>query len=555
MIIRKQGRAIRALKNNAKNLNIASLYQLYFDYLNGVDVDQDNEAAQGYLDQCVDLLSREDCKLRIKKMGFFGFRKFNKFHLDFDSKLTVLIGDNGAGKTSVIDAIVKMLSWVSANIEKEGKGGNQVTYSDINISDFQYGEINVAFELNANSSFRASLSRAIKGAAQRKDSSIEELRALANIYRVINSKIEVDLPLFAFYAAERSYTKPDASIKLDEYFDGVDTSSRFDAYKGALDGIAKFRDFVKWFTVFEALATQSKPVDILPLIARHSELKSILDKKTIKNSLHYEDKDWDEYNQLTQKIVNSSIPQYDALAQEKLKIFKQAIIKLTPGITDIFIDRQTGQAELKIRCGSERSGSVNISQLSQGQQTVIAFSSDIARRLMMLNPNLENPLNGHGIVLIDEIELHLHPKWQQQIVLNLQECFPNIQFILTTHSPQILSTVDVKSIRRLGLDENDEICLIPTNFQTKGVMSSDVLERIMETASTPAIAEAKLMSDFLHNVSQGKLEDDETVELLNKLKRHFGENHPLLEKCEKEIAFQGVKKNFLQKFRRDGDAT
>lgn len=83
-----------------------------------------------------------------------------------------------------------------------------------------------------------------------------------------------------------------------------------------------------------------------------------------------------------------------------------------------------------IKNGSE----ISIFNLSQGEKTLIALVSDIARRLVILNPSLENPLNGYGIVLIDEIDLHLHPKWQQTIVQKLENTFPNIQFILSTHS-------------------------------------------------------------------------------------------------------------------------
>ncbi|MFM4954522.1 AAA family ATPase [Aeromonas veronii] len=79
---------------------------------------------------------------------------------------------------------------------------------------------------------------------------------------------------------------------------------------------------------------------------------------------------------------------------------------------------------------------------------------DIARRLVLLNPaatsnSNDSPLNGHGIVLIDEIDLHLHPKWQQSVIPKLTNTFPNIQFILTTHSPIVISTVHHDSVKIL----------------------------------------------------------------------------------------------------------
>jgi predicted ATP-binding protein involved in virulence len=84
--------------------------------------------------------------------------------------------------------------------------------------------------------------------------------------------------------------------------------------------------------------------------------------------------------------------------------------------------------------------------LSEGEKMLIQLIADISRRLTLANPSLENPLEGTGIILIDEIELHLHPKWQRNILPALTKTFPNIQFIVTTHSPQVLSNVPNGSV-------------------------------------------------------------------------------------------------------------
>jgi predicted ATP-binding protein involved in virulence len=76
-----------------------------------------------------------------------------------------------------------------------------------------------------------------------------------------------------------------------------------------------------------------------------------------------------------------------------------------------------------------------INQLSDGEKGLLAMAGDLARRLAIANPGLSDPLEGKGIVLIDEIELHLHPKLQREIIPSLKDTFPNCQFIITTHSP------------------------------------------------------------------------------------------------------------------------
>ena len=99
---------------------------------------------------------------------------------------------------------------------------------------------------------------------------------------------------------------------------------------------------------------------------------------------------------------------------------------------------ETRPLRLTIRKGDSR---LSINQLSNGERSLIAILGDMIRRLALANPGLDDPLQGHGVVLLDELELHLHPKWQRQIVSNLCETFPNIQFIGTTHSPFVIQSL------------------------------------------------------------------------------------------------------------------
>jgi predicted ATP-binding protein involved in virulence len=104
------------------------------------------------------------------------------------------------------------------------------------------------------------------------------------------------------------------------------------------------------------------------------------------------------------------------------------------------LEVETEPLRLLVSKGRDR---FSISQLSDGERSFIAILGDLIRRLSLANPELDDPLQGHGIVLIDELELHLHPQWQRQIVEKLRSLFPNIQFIATTHSPFIVQTLRV----------------------------------------------------------------------------------------------------------------
>lgn len=94
---------------------------------------------------------------------------------------------------------------------------------------------------------------------------------------------------------------------------------------------------------------------------------------------------------------------------------------------------------------------LDITQLSSGYLALLSMISDLALRMIIANPKLDNPLHAPGIVLIDEIDLHLHPRWQRNIISGLSRIFPNLQFLITTHSPIILSGADANThVMRVG---------------------------------------------------------------------------------------------------------
>ncbi|MEM8534817.1 MAG: AAA family ATPase, partial [Chloroflexota bacterium] len=110
---------------------------------------------------------------------------------------------------------------------------------------------------------------------------------------------------------------------------------------------------------------------------------------------------------------------------------------------------------------------LNVSQLSDGERSMLALVFDLSRRLALANPQSDDPLReGRGVVLIDELDLHLHPSWQRTIVDRLTTTFPNCQFIATTHSPQIVGEVRPEQVilidngvvgrpaQSLGMDTN-----------------------------------------------------------------------------------------------------
>ena len=135
---------------------------------------------------------------------------------------------------------------------------------------------------------------------------------------------------------------------------------------------------------------------------------------------------------------------------------------------------------------------LDVRQLSDGERGILSIALDLARRLSQANPHLTDPLaEGRATVLIDEIDLHLHPKWQRQIVHNLTAAFPRCQFIATTHSPQVIGEVPHERIQIISHGQ----VYPPTH--SFGVDSSRVLEEIMD-----ADPRAKEVQHLMKDISQ-----------------------------------------------------
>jgi energy-coupling factor transporter ATP-binding protein EcfA2 len=132
---------------------------------------------------------------------------------------------------------------------------------------------------------------------------------------------------------------------------------------------------------------------------------------------------------------------------------KEILINLLPDVEDIKFAQIT---EEQPKPGVEVKtpyGWVSIKDLSLGYKTLIAWMVDLASRMFERYPDSPNPLAEPAVVLVDEIDLHLHPKWQRTLMSYLSERFPNTQFIATAHSPlvvQAASDANVVLLRREG---------------------------------------------------------------------------------------------------------
>ncbi|MBF0551845.1 MAG: AAA family ATPase, partial [Deltaproteobacteria bacterium] len=202
----------------------------------------------------------------------------------------------------------------------------------------------------------------------------------------------------------------------------------------------------------------------------------------------------------------------------QLQAVRSAIESFLPGFSQLRVRR----SPLRIVVSKEGQELI-VSQLSDGEKCLLALVSDLARRLAMVNPGLPDPLQGEAVVLIDEVDLHLHPKWQRSVIDQFERTFPNCQFILTTHSPQILSHVKPESVFILTREQGRVAVVRPA--ETFGLDSNRVLEEVLDVPERPQEIKDKL-SEIFNQLDLGRL--DETARLLQELKEQIGDDPELI---------------------------
>ena len=201
-------------------------------------------------------------------------------------------------------------------------------------------------------------------------------------------------------------------------------------------------------------------------------------------------------------------------AADVLTAFAETVARFLPAYSNFRVEGSK-RPELLIDHGRM---ALKVSQLSDGERGMLAMVLDLTRRLAQANPVLTDPgAEAEAVVLIDEIDLHLHPQWQRQIVRNLATAFPRCQFIATTHSPQIIGEVEHDRIHIMA----DGEVYSPTH--SFGVDSSRVLEEIMEVE--PRNREVRdLLAHASHLIDSERFK--EARETLHELDERLGSNDP-----------------------------
>ncbi|MCT4804514.1 AAA family ATPase, partial [Serratia marcescens] len=475
------------------------------------------------------------------------FKRLREVIVNLEDDLTVFVADNGYGKTTLLDAIAISLSWLRSNIQKKDKPGSYIRETDINNSkDALYASITTTFKVQ-NLNTNVLITSTKEGVSFKRSNELQEIKSLATMYRYVNTFLDdSSLPVMAYYSIVRSVVGGGIDNKRKNNKNKV-SWSKFDVYDDFIFDRNDFGEFLNWLmflsnkSLHENASTvhtsESLKIEIERINSTIEQLSAVsnIDSNIINTlALSLEEKK-SQFKQVSNVGgLNSSVLYNNVIS---------AILRFLPEFENINLVYSENEFKLVLtKSGIE----LDAQQLSQGEKTILTLVGDLARRLSLLNPELENPFEGKGIVLIDEIDLHLHPTWQQKIIGRLLTTFPNVQFILSTHSPQVLSTVPARSIRILEevQDELGNVSIKATNprYQTKGLMNSDALLYGMGTDPAPPVNEVKWLDEYKAAIELDQFDSESALILRDNIIKHFGKEHPLVIECDQMISLMKFKR-------------
>jgi len=434
--------------------------------------------------------------MRLKSITLKNFRCFEHLELVFDSKLTVIVAENGAGKTAILDAIA---TGFGRYLTKLGKKGQTLKQSDLQVSEQEklapYVAIEIALEERENTGSRTilwSLTRK-NNPASKIDTSFAGTKAIddfaAQLLHQQDDGLTPLFPLVVYYGTNRGI--------LGEVQRSRNFKKKFaplDALDGALEPTARFKDAFEWFHAME-----------------DEERREREKRKDFSYRMPHL-----EYVRRAIEDALSNLPAEGVFDATVLPVlFRNPRTETRP--LRFVIDQHLPNCTRTLR----------INQLSDGYRIMLGLVMDLARRQAEAFSFNRNVIGGFGtwpsIVLIDEVDLHLHPRWQQMVLSQLQRIFRTTQFIVTTHSPQVLSTVRRENIRVLGQNSAD----MPL-ATTYGQPSGDVMHSVMLVDPQPSITEKPQLDELTELVDTGQYHLPRVSELFDALQAVLGEHHPQL---------------------------
>jgi len=384
--------------------------------------------------------------MKIHTLQLHNFRKFADKTFRFHPQFTVLIGDNASGKTSILDALAVLLgTYIPKYQDGVVRGG--IKKKDARLKIFEkYDQITLEQQkptfLIAQGTLHGEKIKWKRKLGDRGKDARDLILIGENDSTAVSDGEDADLPVLLYYGTGRLW---DVHRKVPI----GKPDSRMVGYRNCLDPKSDHHLFEEWFSQLELSALQNnKKIAVLEAVRGATKI-------------------------------------------------------CIPGAKRFYYDVANGALMIEFK----DEGYCLFDNLSDGYRNMVAMVADIAHRAARLNPHLSvnAATESSGVVLIDEIDLHLHPQWQRRVVGDLQRAFPNIQFIATTHSPFILQSLDPGEVIDLSI-VNDESSIDPNQNiaepSPKGEYSSKSIEDIVEDVMGVEVPQRSYRYHEMHSAAK-----------------------------------------------------
>jgi predicted ATP-binding protein involved in virulence len=412
--------------------------------------------------------------MKIQKMRLRNFRAYADMEIDFHPRFNVIIGNNGIGKTAILEALTVAIGSFFLGIDYAENRGIQP--DDIRITNTEY-DLNEQFpvEIEAWGTLdgqEISWLRELTGPKNK--TTFAKATSIKNIAKDMQERVRagepVDLPVLAYYSTERLWKER----KEHQESSKIKGSRLQDGYYNGLQATSNNKFFTRWFEKEETVVLQRRADSV------------------------------------------------------GLEVVRNAVSKCIVGCSGIYFDFNRQELILEFIDGRK----LPFQYLSDGVRNMLAMVADIALRCILLNPHqrLEVCNKAQGIVLIDELDLHLHPAWQGQVAKNLRETFPNLQFITSTHSPMILGSAEDSVIT---MHEGKAY----NTVNTYGRTASDILKNAMQVPDRPPFIQT-LLDDYFELIDRNEGSTEAGLEARKHLESIIGKDDPELARADILLNFK-----------------
>lgn len=333
--------------------------------------------------------------MRIDQLRVTNFKGFANRELRFHPEFNLVVGENGTGKTSILDALAVAAG--SLLLGLRGYDSRHIRPEDVRfvaVESQSSTQWESQYPCTVDTSGRVlgqdlRWRRTLNGPGGRTTyGEARELKALAEKSELeVKAGSPITLPLLSYYGTGRLWDVPREQARVNKPSTvAKGRRSRLEGYRNSVDPRLSVSALVRWIA----------------------------------------DQSWLRFQQ-----GGKESPVYSAV--------REALVKNVQGARDLAFDAKLGEVVLSFESG-ERQPFMN---LSDGQRCMLALVGDLAQKAATLNPHLGERvlLDTPGLVLIDELDLHLHPTWQRRVIEDLRTTFPRVQFICTTHSPFLIQSL------------------------------------------------------------------------------------------------------------------